>query len=233
MGENKYRLLAIIAHPDDEILFAGLLLKLRKKGWFLSQVIFTNGGGGITKAAQRKKEAKKFARLVGINKIYWLGEKDGFLTANEKVIKKLVSIIRKVKPNLVILLNPSDYHKDHRESYLGGIQALEMATRNSHFKYGPPLEKTPLILISDGLNLLKSPDLIVDVSTEFKNKIEIIKKVYVSQMSLEILNFVKGLAMVRGARIKAKYGEGFTIGKIKSRPAISCQSAEILKEILN
>lgn len=239
MKNQKYRLLAIIAHPDDEILFAGLLLKLKKKGWDLFEIILTEGGGGVSLInigkeklkERRKKEGELFAKLIGIKKIFWLKEEDGFLSQNNELIKKLVVIIRKIQPDLVILLNPEDYHKDHRESYNIGINALEIATRKSHLQYGNPLSTVPLILISDGLNLLSNPDIIVDVSGEFSSKINFIKKAYVSQISSELLNFVKGVGRARGARIKVKQGEAFAIGKLSSCPMISSSNVKIIKEI--
>jgi len=221
--ENR-KLLAITAHPDDDILFGGTLLKLRKKGWKLFEVILTGND------PERRKEAKVFAKLIGIEKIFWLKAEDGFLSKNKKILEKLITVIRNVNPDVIILLNPHDYHKDHRQTHSLGLEAIEMATRNSYFQYGKPISDTPLILVADGLNLLENPDLIIDISSEFAFKTQYAKKSYISQVNLDLLNFIKGVSMARGARIKTKHGEAFMIGKIYSRPIFSKKTIEVLKD---
>lgn len=236
----KPKLLLISAHPDDDAQVTGTLLKIKKRGWQLFEIILTKGGNGTKRgkkcsflSTRRKKEGEIFAKLLGMKKIYWFNETDGFLTKNKTLVVRLLKIIRKVSPKIIILLNPNDYHKDHRESYTISLEAIELATRNSYFAFGRPLKDAPLILITDGLNLLENPDVIVDVSCEFNQKIRLIKKAYASQLDESLLNFIKGLALVRGARIKVKYGEAFNFGRICSRPTISFRISQILAELLN
>jgi LmbE family N-acetylglucosaminyl deacetylase len=136
-------LLCITAHPDDDTLFAGTLLKLKKPHWKLYKMILTSSESGVSLKdgvkdlkKHRENEGEVFAKRIGIEKTFWAKREDGFLKKDKKIIKDVVKTIRTIKPNIVILLNPNDYHKDHRESYLIGVEAIEMSTRNSYLVWG-------------------------------------------------------------------------------------------------
>src|SRR3989344_4156615 len=221
------RLISITAHPDDDTLFAGTLLKLKHSGWNLSEAILTGGENGVSikdgvknLKKQRKNEALGFAKKVGIKNVYWLGGKDGFLKTSDKIVGELLKTIRTAKPDVVVLLNPNDYHKDHQIAYKIGFEATELASRNSYSEYGKAID-TPLILISDGLNLLPHPDIIVDTSEVYEEKLAALRTCYESQFSDDLIQFTHGVSMTRGARIKTKFGEAFNVGKLSSRPMLT------------
>lgn len=230
--------LAITAHPDDDTLFAGTLIKLKKSGWRLYEAILTGGENGVSIKKgvknlkdQRKSEAENFAKEIGIEKIYWIGGTDGFLSNNKKILQNLLKAIREVHPLIVILLNPDDYHKDHQKSYKIGLDTVELASRHSYTEFGEAIG-TPLILISDGLNLLPHPDIIVDISDVYKDKKKALETCYESQFDKDLIQFSQGLSSTRGARVKVSHAEAFNIGKTPSRPMLSGENLQALSDII-
>ena len=112
--------LVFAPHPDDAAIgCGGTIAKLSKKNK-VSIVYMTSGeGGSITVsekklARQRVAEAKKAAKLLGAKKAIFLKNPDGFLEFNKKNMQKIVSIVRKEKPGLVICPYAKDQHRDHK-----------------------------------------------------------------------------------------------------------------------
>ena len=111
--------LAIVAHPDDaEFLCAGTLALLHQKGWKIHMATMTAGDCGSKKlgraevSAIRRKEATNSANILEAQ-YDCLGFKDLFITYDQPSIVKVVGLIRKVRPNLVLTMSPSCYMVDH------------------------------------------------------------------------------------------------------------------------
>jgi LmbE family N-acetylglucosaminyl deacetylase len=126
---EKLRLLAILAHPDDESMgTGGILAKYAaegvetflvtatrgERGWFGDESTYP----GAEKLAQiREDELKDATKVLGLKEFYLLDYMDGELDqANpEEVIAKLVSYIRKLRPHVVVTFDSIGYygHPDH------------------------------------------------------------------------------------------------------------------------
>lgn len=111
--------LAIVAHPDDaEFLCAGTLALLHKKGWKIHIATMTAGDCGSKDLSRseiseiRKLEAANAAKLLDAD-YECLGFEDLFITYDKPSIIKVVGLIRKVQPLLVITMSPSCYMVDH------------------------------------------------------------------------------------------------------------------------
>jgi LmbE family N-acetylglucosaminyl deacetylase len=110
--EPRYdRVLGVFAHPDDpEFGAGGSMAKLAGDGADVTYVIVTDGsqGGEDPKqkdselAAIRQREQRAAAKVLGINKVEFLGYKDGHLAPDIKLRHDIVRMIRKYKPDLVI-----------------------------------------------------------------------------------------------------------------------------------
>jgi LmbE family N-acetylglucosaminyl deacetylase len=133
--------MAIVAHPDDiEFGCAGTLARWAKAGARVSYVLCTSGDVGIAedgmtraKATEiREAEAKAAADLAGAAEIIFLREPDGMVQATLDLRKKLVREIRRFKPEVVIVGDPTivwtgmDYinHPDHRAVATASIDAV-------------------------------------------------------------------------------------------------------------
>ena len=119
MNNDNKIVLAIVAHPDDaEFLCAGTLALLREKGWRIEMATMTAGDCGTREYSRekiseiRKKEAATAAEILDA-RYHCLDCDDIFLMYDRPTLLKTISLIRKVKPKLVLTMSPSCYMVDH------------------------------------------------------------------------------------------------------------------------
>ena len=113
------RILAIHAHPDDlEILACGTLALLARRGHRLSMVTMTPGDKGTDVyspeeiSAIRLAEAASAARLIGAE-YYCADFRDFAIFGDDLSRKRIVEVLRKFQPELVLTAAPVDYLSDH------------------------------------------------------------------------------------------------------------------------
>ncbi len=116
---DKPAAIAIVAHPDDiEFMMGGTLLMLQKKGWDVHYMATANGCCGTEKydaktiAAMRAGEMLASTKLAGMT---WhppiCNDLEVFYTKEN--VAKVLSVIRQVKPKIVLTQSPDDYMEDH------------------------------------------------------------------------------------------------------------------------
>lgn len=115
------RYLVIGAHPDDpEVLFGGCAIKLIKNGHQVKFVSISNGDCGhynMEREAlikRRKSEAMKAAAIAGITEYEILDVPDCHIVCTLELREKLIRLIRKYAPDVIISHRLCDYHADHR-----------------------------------------------------------------------------------------------------------------------
>jgi N-acetylglucosamine malate deacetylase 1 len=113
------RALGLFAHPDDaEFLCAGTLAHLADHGVQLHLATLTSGDCGSavlppTKISHiRQKEAERSARMVGAT-YSCLGEEDLSIFYDRPTLRKVMELVRRVSPSLVMTHAPADYMVDH------------------------------------------------------------------------------------------------------------------------
>jgi LmbE family N-acetylglucosaminyl deacetylase len=133
--------MAIVAHPDDiDFGSAGTFARWARHGCRISYVLCTSGDVGIadhgmTKARAieiREAEQKAAADIIGAAEVVYMREPDGMLQATLELRKKLVREIRRFRPEVIIVMDPTlvwagdDYinHPDHRAAGLAAIDAI-------------------------------------------------------------------------------------------------------------
>lgn len=131
--EGQQRVLAVFAHPDDEVVVAPLLARLAREGAYVSVVYATSGdrgtgpGGlepGAALAALREGEARCAARELGIAEPTFLRLGDATLGVRahdadspaERFIAGLRTVMEAQQPDLVLTWGPDGGygHADHR-----------------------------------------------------------------------------------------------------------------------
>ncbi len=120
---NK-NILAIHAHPDDvEILAAGTLAILAETGHRITIVTMTPGDCGSAElppediADLRRREAAAAASRIGAE--YFCAEfRDLAIFSDDASRRRVVEVLRKVKPDLVLTAAPVDYMCDHEATSL-------------------------------------------------------------------------------------------------------------------
>ena len=127
--KTKLRLLAILAHPDDESLgFGGTLAKYANQGVETYLISATRGERGRFGDAlespgleivgkTRTQEVLAASKVLGIQKVYFLDYIDGDLdkAPASEAIEKIAAIIREIQPQVVLTFDPfgSYGHPDH------------------------------------------------------------------------------------------------------------------------
>ena len=186
MPERNNSVLAILAHPDDaEILCAGTLSLLRKKGWSVHIATMAKGDKGTYKHSReeiskiRKAEAINAAEIIG-GKYHCLEFDDVYVLYNCETINKTTSLIREIIPSIVFTGSPNDYMFDHEITsqivqtacFSCGIKNMEVDTK--------PFEPTPYLYYCDPIEgkdkfgELVNPAMYVDISSEIMTKVEML-----------------------------------------------------------
>jgi LmbE family N-acetylglucosaminyl deacetylase len=126
---SSLKLMCILAHPDDESLgFGGTLAKYAKEGVETYLVTATRGergrfGDAAVRPALhvvgevREAELRAASRELGIREVHVLDYIDGDLDRADpvEVQTKIVSLIRRIRPNVVATFGPDGAygHPDH------------------------------------------------------------------------------------------------------------------------
>ena len=115
----KQSAIAIAAHPDDiEFVMAGALLLLKQHGWKIHYFNLSTGNCGsvqhnaATTRRLRLAEAKRAAKILGAHFHPPIAD-DLEIFYDIKLLRRVASVIRDVKPSIVLTHSPQDYMEDH------------------------------------------------------------------------------------------------------------------------
>ncbi len=120
-------------------------------GFTVHIVSMTNGDAGHQTmkgkplAARRKRESKRSAAVIGARSVVF-DNHDGELQPTLAVRKKVVSLIRRTKADLVLTHRPNDYHPDHRYTSQVVQDAAYMVTVPNFAPGVPALRKNPVFM---------------------------------------------------------------------------------------
>lgn len=227
----KLDLLVFGAHPDDvELSCSGTLLVERKKGKKVGIIDLTRGELGTRGTAEtRKQEATDAASVMQIDIRENLDMADGFFNNDEEHQRKIITVLRKYQPEIVLCNAPADRHPDHGRgadlvytaAFLSGLMKIETKENSSLQKAWRP--KYVFNYIQDRYF---NPDFVVDITDVFDKKIEAIKAyktqfynpdskepdTYIS--SPEFLESIIYRSKMFGKLIGVKYAEGFLSKKM-------------------
>lgn len=122
--------LAIGAHPDDvEMSAGGTIAKLVREGKRVAVVDCTRGEMGTRgTATQRDGEAQRASEILGIHARENLNMQDGNIEQSEENIRKVITVLRKYRPAIVIMPPEHERHPDH--------EAVHRLCRTAYFQSG-------------------------------------------------------------------------------------------------
>jgi LmbE family N-acetylglucosaminyl deacetylase len=134
------RILVVTAHPDDlDFGAGGTIAQWTSKGIEVSYCICTNGDqGGVDHSisreemkAIRRKEQRDAGAVLGVSDIHFLDYRDGWLIPTIELRKDIVRVIRKVRPQRMLIQSPERNwnrlgasHPDHLAAGEAAIQAI-------------------------------------------------------------------------------------------------------------
>ena len=111
----KLDILAFGAHPDDvEISVGGTLISEARQGKKVGLIDLTRGEMGTRGTVEiRNQEAEEARKIIGAVVRDNLEIPDAFLETNAENLEKVIRVIRKYQPEIVITNAPTDRHPDH------------------------------------------------------------------------------------------------------------------------
>ncbi len=216
-------LLVIAAHRDDaELTCGGTLIRTADAGHAVGVLDLTQGEMGTRgSAALREAEANAAARVMGLAVRENLALPDAGIRNDDDTRARLVNVIRRLRPHMVISPAERSRHPDHRRAaelvrdacFLAGLAKY---APGPHSAFRPFKLAQVMTYREDPVK----PTFVVDVSAQFERKMEAIRcygsqfdgatqagEVYPNGESL--YDIVRHQAARYGSLIRVQYGEPF------------------------
>ncbi len=229
----KLDLLAFGVHPDDiELSCAGTLLVEKNNGKNVGIADLTRGELGTRGTAEtREEEASNSAKILGVDFRENLDMADAFFKNNEENQRRIITVLRKYQPEIILCNAIEDRHPDHGRAaqlvsdscFLSGLRKIE--TFDGIEKQDAWKPKFILNYIQD---TYMTPNFVVDISDVIEKKLEAIRafktqffngsgddsepRTYIS--TPEFLESVINRTKMYGKMIGVKHAEGFISQKM-------------------
>jgi LmbE family N-acetylglucosaminyl deacetylase len=191
MTTETGRVMIVAAHPDDpEFLAGGTIARLAHEGREVTYVIVTNGNKGSSDRSvtseqltpRRAEEQRAAARVLGVERVEFLGYEDGEVTDTRELRRDVTRQIRRWRPELVITLNPQRtytnfpaWHRDHRTTGRVVLDCVYPLARD-HLAFPELLpEHEPHSVREVYVIQWERPALVVDITGTLELKLEAIR----------------------------------------------------------
>ena len=224
----KLDILAFGAHPDDvELGCGGTIAKEISLGKKVGIIDLTRGELGTRGSVEiRNKESEAAAKILGVSIRENLDMRDGFFVNDEPHQLKIIKMLRKYQPEIVICNAIDDRHIDHGKGsrlvsdacFLSGLMKIETEIDGIKQVAWRPKLVYHYVQWKDLV-----PDFVVDISGFNEKRVEAIlayssqfynpnsdepETLIASKNFLESLNY---RAQDLGRLIGTDYAEGFTV----------------------
>ena len=188
VDESYSRVMVVVAHPDDaEFSSAGTIARFSEAGFHVVVVVCTSGDKGTARrdisspelAALREGEQLEASRRLGVAVTEFLRGGDGELEPNLELREKIVRMIRKHRPDIVIThdpFRPYALHPDHRAVGTATVDSIYPTARDplyfpEHLEAGLEPHKVAELWLYGS----ESPDKYVDTSPTIHRKVDALK----------------------------------------------------------
>jgi N-acetylglucosamine malate deacetylase 1 len=174
---DQIDVLAVFAHPDDvELTVGGTLLKMKHLGYRTGALDVTRGEMGTRGTADgRREEAERAAQILKLDVRENLGLSDGHVFCDDESRTKLVRVLRRLKPKIILTHQIDDPHPDH--DHISQL-VRESARLSSMKRYdeGSNDDKIPVPNVAHNIFSQRVvPSFIVDVSDVLEAKMAAIR----------------------------------------------------------
>ncbi len=226
----KLDILVFAAHPDDaELGCGGTIIQQVEAGKKVGIIDLTQGELGTRGDVDtREKESQKANEVMGVIVRENLLMADGFFSHSSQNLLKIVEMVRKYRPEIVLANSVTDRHPDHGKAarlvseacFLSGLIKVETTVKGKWQEKWRP--KNVYHYVQDRMI---DPDFVIDITTSYEKKMEAIK-CYASQFynpeskeentpisSKEFLFFLEARAREFGRSAGVEFGEGFVSDK--------------------
>jgi bacillithiol biosynthesis deacetylase BshB1 len=169
--------LAIFAHPDDvELSVGGTLLKMKRLGYRTGALDVTRGEMGTRGTVEgRETEAARAAQILKLDVRENLGLADGHVFCDDDSRARMVRVLRRLKPKIILTHQLDDPHPDH--DHIAHL-VRESARLSSMQRYDEETggEKIPVPNVAHNIFSRRvQPSFIVDVSGHLEDKMAAIR----------------------------------------------------------
>lgn len=228
---EKLDILAFGVHPDDvELGCSGTILASVAQGKKVGIIDLTQGELGTRGSAEiRRVEAAEAAKVLQASVRENLKMADGFFQNDEANQRKVIEVIRKYRPEIVLCNAIEDRHPDHGRSaqlvedaaFLSGLRKIETLAAGLLQEAWRP--KYIFHYLQDRF---LQPDFVFDISNYFEKKLESVlcyktqffnpnlnePQTYIS--SSAFFESIRARSMMLGKRIGVEYAEGYITKKM-------------------
>lgn len=198
---SPHRLLVVSAHPDDETFGCGGTIALEAGRGSDATVCCLTG------TADRHAELRAACKVLGV-KVVAVEGRDFSLTVREAV-DRLVPLIGKERPEIIITHGFADYHPDHKAACKAVLRAAEWAGHVS--TQGSKAWRPHRILCMEVNNLLSAPTFFVDISetVDLKRRAILAYSTQLAKTQGYYLAFNMQKAQLRGLQVNCQFAEAF------------------------
>ena len=170
-------ILAVFAHPDDvELSVGGTLLKMKHLGYRTGALDVTQGEMGTRGTVEgRAQEALDAAEILKLDLRENLGLRDGHVFCDDASRTRMVRVLRRLKPRLILTHQIDDPHPDH--DHIAHL-VRESARLASMKRYDEETgeEKIPVPMVAHNIFSRRlPPSFIVDISGFLEEKMQAIR----------------------------------------------------------
>ncbi len=180
----RTRVFALGCHPDDiEFMMGGTLFLLKEAKCELHYMNLTNGSCGTMEHSIeeivriRRQESQNAAAYAGA--AYYdslVNDLEVFYT--QELIRQVTAIIRRIKPDIMLIPSPEDYMEDHMNTTRIAVTAAFCKGMPNYCSFPPePPTRQDITLyhalpygLTDGLRRRISPDFYVDITSVIDHK---------------------------------------------------------------
>ena len=231
------RALVVVAHADDiEFGMAGTITRWTDAGANVTYCIITDNSAGSNEPGAdlaalvetRKREQIASAKVCGVEDVRFLCYQDGILQPTMALRKEITRIIREVRPQVVITLDPTTVfaigngyinHPDHRAAGEAAIYAVfpSAGTRPIFpelLDEGYEPHNVDLLYLTINLE----SQVVVDISDVIDRKAEALR-CHKSQLGEEAITMVRKWNEEAGKEHGYGYAESFRVIDLRRPPA--------------
>lgn len=228
----KLDILVMAVHPDDaELSCAGTIASHIAQGKKVGILDFTTGELGTRGTPEiRLAESAEATKIMELTVRENLGFRDAFFKNDENHQRKIIEVIRRYQPEIVLANAVEDRHPDHGRAaqlsadacFYSGLRMIKTTEKDGT----PQAAWRPKSVFHYIQDRYIEPDFVVDI-TDFMPIKEAAIRAFKSQFfdpnstepesyiaSPEFLEFIMARSSEMGHKIGKRFGEGFTKSKM-------------------